>query len=104
MKLRAWVLVCALLGVSYTASADPWHFHAGHGHHHGHKGKGKYEYWDGNCKVKREFKKDGRYKEKRECRPQARYSPPRHRHHSDRQYSGINIPAIIIEPVIRIGR
>ncbi|UBQ43564.1 hypothetical protein [Comamonas thiooxydans] len=28
----------------------------------------KEEYWDGNCKVEREMKKDGEYKEKRECK------------------------------------
>lgn len=100
MKFPAWLLACALLGVSYTASADRWHTDFGRGYH---GNKGKYEYWDGNCKVKREFKKNGRYKEKRDCHPQARYAPPRHSP-SHRHYNGINIPAIIIEPIIRIGR
>lgn len=103
MRFPTWLIACALLTVPFTASADRWHTDFDRGHY---GGKGKYEYWDGNCKVKREFKKNGRYKEKRDCRPRARYAPPRHRHHhSDRQYSsGINIPAIIIEPIIRIGR
>lgn len=102
MRFPTWLVACALLTVPFTASADRWHKDFDRGYY---GGKGKYEYWDGNCKVKREFKKNGRYKEKRDCRPQARYAPPRHRHHhSDRQYSGINIPAIIIEPIIRIGR
>lgn len=101
MKLPKLVLVCALLGMSYAVQAGPPHWHKHHHHSHGHKGK--YEYWDGNCKVKREFKKDGRYKEKRDCKPHARYKGSRH-HHSDRNYSsGIHIPAIIIEPIIRIG-
>jgi surface antigen len=39
----------------------------GHGHGHGH-GKHKEEFWDGNCKVTREWKKDGEYKEKRKCK------------------------------------
>jgi surface antigen len=37
------------------------------GHGHGH-GKHKEEFWDGNCKVTREWKKDGEYKEKRKCK------------------------------------
>ncbi len=98
MGLPKLLLVCALACFSYTAHAGP-----PPRHHHGHKDT--HEYWDGHCKVKREYKKNGRYKEKRDCRPQARHSPPRHRHHSDNQYSsGIHIPAIIIEPIIRIGR
>ena len=46
------------------AHADDDH---GHGHGHGH-GKQKEEFWDGNCKVTREWKHDGEYKEKRTCR------------------------------------
>lgn len=35
----------------------------GHG-----RGKHKEEFWDGNCKVTREWKKNGEYKEKRKCK------------------------------------
>lgn len=37
------------------------------GHKH-HKHKHKEEFWVGNCKVTREWKKDGEYKEKRKCK------------------------------------
>ena len=30
-------------------------------------GKQKEEFWDGDCKVERKWKKDGGYKEKRNC-------------------------------------
>lgn len=98
MKITQWVMAAALLGMSYAASADSWHgHHGGRGHHHGKPSS--YEYWDGNCKVKREYKRNGRYKEKRDCRPSERYS---RRHRDDHRY-GINLPSIIIEHVIRIG-
>ena len=39
--------------------------HRKHEHrHHAHK----QEFWDGQCKVKREWKKNGEYKEKRKCK------------------------------------
>lgn len=96
MRMAKVALACALLGLSYTASADHWH-----SKHHRHHNQ-KYEYWDGHCKVKREYKKNGRYKEKRDCKPKGhphayRSKPPRHSGY------GVSIPAIIIEPVIRIG-
>lgn len=100
MKMTKILVACALASLSFAASADHWH--TGN-NYRGHKGK--YEYWDGNCKVKREFKKNGRYKEKRDCKP--RYSSRHYHHHSRRDNYpnyGVNIPAIIIEPIIRIGR
>ena len=35
-----------------------------------HRGRGKHkeEFWEGNCKVTREWKKNGEYKEKRKCK------------------------------------
>lgn len=45
----------------------------GRGHAYGHykdKHKHKEEFRDGNCKVKREWKKDGSYKEERKCKGQ----------------------------------
>jgi surface antigen len=40
----------------------------GHGHRrHGHY-EGKEEYWDGDCKVERKWKKNGDYKEERKCK------------------------------------
>lgn len=99
MKINRWMMAGALICLSAVANADS-------GYKHGHKGyySGKpssYEYWDGQCKVKRKYKKDGRYKEKRDCHPSHRRSYS-HRHHDDRPY-GIRLPAIVIDPVIRIG-
>lgn len=97
MNISKLLLACALTSLSFTAAADHWHGGNDRGH------KGKYEYWDGHCKVKREFKKNGRYKEKRDCKPRhsSRHHHSRYDNHS--RY-GVNIPAIIIEPIIRIGR
>lgn len=72
--MRTSILLAALAGVLAAPAvlADDDDDHRGRGHKHGHK-KHKEEFWDGNCKVKREWKKDGEYKEKRECR-----GPERH--------------------------
>lgn len=64
----------ALLTLILSASALPLPAFAGdHGHGHG---KHKEVYWDGPCKVEREYKKHGRVKEKRECRPDVVYMQP----------------------------
>ena len=63
--MRTPILLAALAAVlaSTPALADD-DDHRGHG-----KGrKHKEEFWDGNCKVTREWKKDGEYKEKRKCK------------------------------------
>lgn len=62
------LLVAALLLAPALAAADP-HKGGKHGH-----GAHKQEYWDGNCKVKRKFKKNGDYKEERKCHGEA-YGP-----------------------------
>lgn len=101
MKINRWMMAGVLVCLSAVTSADP-----GHKHYYSHKGyhSGKpssHEYWDGHCKVKRKYKKDGRYKEKRDCHP-SHHRSYSHRHHDDRSY-GIRLPAIVIDPVIRIG-
>jgi surface antigen len=63
MKYRTFVLA-ALAGV---IASPAW---PDDDHRRGHHGKHKEEFWDGNCKVKREWKKDGEYKEKRKCKGQ----------------------------------
>lgn len=40
-----------------------------------HKREYKEEYWDGNCKVEREFKGNGDYKEERKCKEEKRRRP-----------------------------
>ncbi|WP_137896544.1 hypothetical protein [Ramlibacter sp. 2FC] len=53
-KLPLLLLPAALLALPLTALSD----HRGY----------KEEYWDGNCKVERKFKKNGDYKEERKCK------------------------------------
>src|SRR5215204_3110185 len=66
-RMRRTTIFLATLAAFVAAPlAHADHDH-GHGHGHGH-GKHKQEFWDGNCKVTREWKKDGEYKEKRSCR------------------------------------
>jgi hypothetical protein len=69
-KLLATGLIAAAMLPFASARAD-------HGKHDDRDGNrsyvasnGKYEdtYWDGNCEVKREWKKNGKYKEQRKCR------------------------------------
>jgi hypothetical protein len=86
------VLLCAF---PLTALADDDDDHRGRGRKHGH-GEYQDEYWDGNCKVERKFKKNGDYKEKRKCRgPQHVYSEP----------MAVHVPApqpLIVEPGITV--
>lgn len=64
-KILAILSLCipaALIATPLTSLAHD------HGHHHHHKREHKEEYWDGQCKVERKWKKNGEYKEKRKCR------------------------------------
>lgn len=74
------LLFLALASVSSAAMADPWKDESGKGRH---GREYKQEYWDGNCKVERKFKKDGGYKEERKCKGA-------HRDHADRRYDDRN--------------
>ncbi|HET8748606.1 MAG TPA: glycine zipper 2TM domain-containing protein [Ramlibacter sp.] len=72
--MRTSILVAAVAAALAAPAAmadrdDHDHHHdRGRGHAHGHdKHKAKEEFWDGNCKVKREWK-HGEYRETRECR------------------------------------
>ena len=60
--MRTPILLGAIAAVlaSAPALADDDHRH---GHGHGKGKKHKEEFWDGNCKVTREWKKDGEYKD-----------------------------------------
>lgn len=63
--IRPAVFLAAIAGL--VAASPAWADDDDrHGHHHKHKHKE--EFWDGNCKVKREWKKDGHYKEERKCK------------------------------------
>lgn len=100
MKAIQLVLASVLVCFSYMASASSWHEHSGRSYH---KNKQKVEYWDGKCKVKREYKKNGSYKEKRSCKPTHHYNQrPNYRSYHKPQY-GVNLPTIVINPTIRIN-
>ena len=66
-RLLAQLLVPLALA---SLSAPVWaHDDDHHGRRH-HRKEYKEEYWDGQCKVERKWKKNGEYKEKRKCRDQ----------------------------------
>ena len=77
-KILAILSVCLPVALVAAPSTSFAHDH-GHRHHHKHKHKHnhKEEYWDGQCKVERKWKKNGEYKEKRKCndRPTGYYAP-----------------------------
>jgi surface antigen len=58
----------ALVSVSISAYADPYKNESGHGRSNKARHEYKEEFWDGNCKVKRKYKKNGDYKEERKCK------------------------------------
>lgn len=64
-RLLAQLLVPLALA---SLSVPVWaHDDDHHGRRH-HRKEYKEEYWDGQCKVERKWKKNGEYKEKRKCR------------------------------------
>ncbi len=73
-RLAKLLMPIAVLGFSGFAMADPWRDESGNGGRHRDGREYKQEYWDGNCKVKRESKKDGEYKEERECKSSRRHA------------------------------
>lgn len=92
--LRRLILPAILVAFPLAALADDWKDESGHGKGR-HRREYKEEYWDGNCKVKREFKKDGEYKEKRKCKG------PEPGYYAEPVYVPA-APAVIIEPGITI--
>jgi hypothetical protein len=95
MKIRELLLAGALLVVPFAVSADSWKDESGHGYRHDREYKE--EYWDGRCKVKREYKKNGEYEEERKCKE------PKYRHYDREPVYRSGGASIIIDPVIRIG-
>ena len=63
-KILALVSIC----LPVVLIATPLSSQAHDRHHHHHKREHKEEYWDGQCKIERKWKKNGEYKEKRKCR------------------------------------
>ena len=65
-KILSILSIC-LPAALLTAPLSSFAHDHGHRHHH-HKRDYKEEYWDGQCKVERKWKKNGEYKEKRKCK------------------------------------
>lgn len=69
-KIRPTIVLAALAGFVAAAPAlahgdnDDDHHRKKHHHH----GKHREEFWDGHCKVTREWKHNGDFKEKRKCK------------------------------------
>lgn len=61
-----------LLAAPLSSWADRDKDESGHGRH-GYSFKE--EYWDGQCKVERKFKRNGEFKEERKCRAPVAYAP-----------------------------
>ena len=61
-----------------------------HHHHRKHRKEFREEYWDGNCKVERKWKRDGEYKEKRKCKDGYRH------------YHAPQRPVYVAPPVVHI--
>lgn len=78
--LATLVLSCSL---SAAALAEPPEGRGWKKHHKHDKYAAKEEYWDGNCKVERKWKRNGDYVEERKCKGD-RYYADNHHHHHDR--------------------
>ncbi len=69
MKFWAVFVTAAFLSnLSSPVTADPGRGAKGNGHNPHGKYARKEEYWDGNCKVERKWKRNGDYKEERKCK------------------------------------
>jgi hypothetical protein len=76
----------ALLALPLVLASAPLTGWAGDDHDHHRYPEGKQEFWDGPCKVKREWKKDGDYQEKRECKGLYPHAP--HHDHKEKFRDG----------------
>lgn len=79
-NIKHLIVPLALLALSSVASADPDKDESGKGRHGYKHGEHKEEYWDGDCKVERKWKKHGEYKEKRKCKGGDRYADQDYRY------------------------
>ena len=105
MKIRRTAMLLAAAGLLLAAPA--WAYdddHPGRGHAHGHdkhkhkhKAKHKEEFWDGHCKVEREWKRDGSYKEERKCKGQAQVQRPVHVYPAPAQPVAVYPPWIVTQ-------
>jgi hypothetical protein len=74
-KIVGIMVSLACITIAAPVFADPPEGR-GYKKHHRHEGRHEYkeEYWDGNCKVERKYKKNGDYKEERKCEAEPYYS------------------------------
>lgn len=91
--LRSLLLPALLLALPLAVQADSWKDESGHG-----KGRREYkeEYWDGNCKVERKWKKNGEYKEERKCKA------PAHVYYEPAPVYMTAPPPVVVDPGITI--
>lgn len=104
MKITQIMAIGALLCVSLSASAGNWHDRYDRANHYKRSFKQTTEYQDGNCKVKRKFKKDGSYEEKRKCKAPSygRNYQSNDRYYRDQRHDAANFLPAIIEPLLRV--
>lgn len=100
--LRLLPLVALVAGgLVAPALADPNKDESGHGKGRYGKREHKEEYWDGQCKVERKWKKDGGYKEERKCKERS----ARPQHYDGPYYAApqpAEPPTVVIQPQIVI--
>lgn len=63
------MLAITALTCGSLAQAESWKDESGKGQHR----ERKEVFYDGPCKIEREWKKNGEYKEKRECKPRREF-------------------------------
>lgn len=101
IKITKMIAVGALLCMSFTATAGNWYDKYDRGHKRSFKQTTEYN--DGNCKVKRKYKKDGSYTEKRKCKKPSygRDYRSENRHYRNHRNDAVDLLPAIIEPFIR---
>lgn len=100
-KITKIFAVSALLSMSLSATAGSWYDKYDRGHKRSFKQTT--EYYDGNCKVKRKYKKNGSYEEKRKCKKPSYNRSYRsdNRYYRGQRNDAVDLLPAIIEPLIR---
>ncbi|SDJ60173.1 glycine zipper 2TM domain-containing protein [Microbulbifer yueqingensis] len=78
LALLTSLLLCGSLSAAVFAEPPEGRGWKKHKHKHEHYAA-KEEYWDGNCKVERKWKRNGDYEEERKCRGDRYYDDHEHR-------------------------
>lgn len=85
------LIACSVAG---QVQADPPEGRGWKKHHKHESYERKEEYWDGNCKVERTWKRNGDYKEERQCEGGHHYAD---HHHDDHHYREPEV-AVVLPP------